>query len=93
MRTIPRETRGIFVFGHSFPTVLPYKLYCVFTGEPEMIDRKSTKALLTGLLNNDDAEIRRVVDACFEARMKKELEGATKAVFESIGNPGKPIVG
>lgn len=58
-----------------------------------MIDRKSTKALLTGLLNNDDAEIRRIVDACFEAKMKEELEGATKAVFESIGNPGKPIVG
>ena len=58
-----------------------------------MIDAKNTKALITGLLNKDDAEIKRVVGACFEAEWKKRVDAATKSVFESIGNGKKPVVG
>jgi len=57
------------------------------------MDRKNVKALMTGILNNDDAEIDRIIGACFEAEYGRQLESATKAVLESISTVQKPIVG
>jgi hypothetical protein len=62
-----------------------------FTGDT--MDRKNVKALMTGILNNDDAEILRIVDACFEAEYGRQLERATRAVFESVGTGKKPVIG
>ena len=57
------------------------------------MDRKTVKALLTGILNDDDAEITRIVDACLEAEYNSQLEAASKAVFESVGKGKKPVMG
>ena len=62
-----------------------------FTGDT--MDRKNVKALMTGILNNDDAEISRIVEACLEAEYGRQLETATNAVFESIGTGKKPVIG
>jgi hypothetical protein len=58
-----------------------------------MIDRKSVKALVTGVLNGDDAEVNRIVEACVESVFNAKVETATKAVLESIGTKKKPVIG
>lgn len=54
---------------------------------------KTVKALLTGILNDDDAEVSRIIEACLESEYNVQLEKATKAVMESVGTGKKPIVG
>lgn len=58
-----------------------------------MIDRKSIKALMSGILNGDDAEVNRIVSACLESEFNAKVGEATKAVIESISTDRKPIVG
>ena len=58
-----------------------------------MIDRKSIKALMSGILNGDDAEVTRIVSACMESEFNSKVDKATKAVIESISTDCKPIVG
>lgn len=58
-----------------------------------MLDRKTVKALLTGILNDDDAEVTRIVDACLESEYNRQLETTSKAVFESMASTGKPVMG
>lgn len=58
-----------------------------------MLDRKTVKALMTGILNDDEAEITRIVDACLEAEYKSQLEATSKAVFESMASTKKPVMG
>ena len=58
-----------------------------------MIDRKSIKALMSGILNGDDAEVNRIVSACLESEFNAKVDKATKAVIESISTDRKPIVG
>lgn len=60
------------------------------------MNTKDTKTLMTGLLNNDDETVNKIIGACFENAYKKELEKRTSAIFESIGVQGvpeKPVVG
>lgn len=57
------------------------------------MDRKTVKALVTGILNDDDAEITRIIDARLEAEYRTQLENASKAVFESIAAHKKPVMG
>lgn len=54
---------------------------------------KDTKTLISSILNDDDAEISRIVGARFEAEFRRQLTEASRAVFESIGKPVKPVVG
>lgn len=58
-----------------------------------MLDQKTVKALMTGILNDDEAEITRIVDACLEAEYKSQLETTSKAVFESMVSTKKPVMG
>lgn len=58
-----------------------------------MIDRKSIKALMSGILNGDDAEVTRIVSACMESEFNTKVDEATKVVIESISTDRKPIVG
>lgn len=58
-----------------------------------MLDQKTVKALMTGILNDDEAEITRIVDACLEAEYKSQLETTSKAVFESMASTKKPVMG
>ena len=58
-----------------------------------MIDRKSVKALVTGVLNDDDAEVNRIIEACLESVFSSRLEDTTRAVFESVGSRQKPVMG
>ncbi len=58
-----------------------------------MLDRKTVKALMTGILNDDEAEITRIVDACLEAEYKSQLDATSKAVFESMASNQKPVMG
>lgn len=48
---------------------------------------------MTGILNDDEAEITRIVDACLEAEYKSQLETTSKAVFESMASTKKPVMG
>ena len=54
---------------------------------------KDTKQLLTGILNNDTATVKRIVSAYFESCFTDEIDKASKAVMESIGNEGKALYG
>ncbi len=54
---------------------------------------KDTKQLLTGILNDDEATVRRIVGAYFESCLATELENASNAVMESIGKEGKALYG
>lgn len=58
-----------------------------------MLDQKTVKALMTGILNDDEAEITRIVDACLEAEYRSQLETTSKAVFESMASTKKPVMG
>lgn len=57
------------------------------------MNAKDTKTLITSTLNDDDAAISRIISARFEAEFKRQVETATKAVFESIGIDKKPVIG
>ena len=43
---------------------------------------KDTKQLLTGILNNDTATVKRIVSAYFESCFTAEIDKASKAVME-----------
>jgi hypothetical protein len=58
-----------------------------------MLDRKTVKALMTGILSDDEAEITRIVDACLEAEYKSQLDATSRAVFESMASNQKPVMG
>lgn len=58
-----------------------------------MLDRRTVKALMTGILNDDEAEITRIVDACLEAEYKSQLDATSRAVFESMASNQKPVMG
>ena len=53
------------------------------------MDSKSAKLLLSGILNNDDAVVERVISAAFEASMREKLATETRSLMESIGMPSK----
>lgn len=57
------------------------------------MNAKDTKTLMSSILNDDDAEIARIIDARFESEYMRQLDAASKAVFESIGISKKPVVG
>ncbi len=54
---------------------------------------KDAKQLLTGILNDDTATVKRIVGSYFESRMSAEIGKASKAVMESIGEQGKALYG
>jgi ATP-dependent Clp protease adapter protein ClpS len=54
---------------------------------------KDSKQLLTAVLNNDTATVKKIVDAYFESYFSTELENASKAIMESIGKEGKALYG
>ncbi|WP_405325358.1 hypothetical protein [Fibrobacter sp.] len=54
---------------------------------------KDSKQLLTAVLNNDTATVKQIVGAYFESCYASELENASKAIMESIGNEGKALYG
>ena len=54
---------------------------------------KDAKQLLTGILNDDTATVRRIVGSYFESCMASEVNKASKAVMESIGEQGKVLYG
>ena len=56
------------------------------------IESKTIKALLSGVMNENAAEVSRIVGACVEAEYRKRLDGATKAVFEAIAGNVKPVI-
>lgn len=58
-----------------------------------MLDSKTVKALMTGILNDDEAEITRIVDACLEAEYRNQLDATSRAVFESMASNKKPVMG
>jgi hypothetical protein len=58
-----------------------------------MVDKKTAKALVTGVLNGDDAEVSRIVDALLEMEFNAQLGPATKAVMESIASGKRPVFG
>lgn len=58
-----------------------------------MADAKTVKTLVTGVLNDDDAEIARIVEACLESRYKSGLKRAQRAVVEAIMAKQKPVLG
>jgi len=58
-----------------------------------LMNTKDTKQLLTGILNDDEATVKKIVTAYFESCMSVELENASKAVMESISNEGKALYG
>ena len=49
------------------------------------MEMKDGKALLSGILNNDVASVKRIVASYFEAAMNKGIDGASVAIMESIG--------
>jgi ATP-dependent Clp protease adapter protein ClpS len=57
------------------------------------MNTKDTKQLLTGILNDDEATVKKIVTAYLESCMSVELENASKAVMESISNEGKALYG
>lgn len=57
------------------------------------MNTKDTKQLLTGILNDDGATVRKIVTAYFESCLTTELDNASKAVMESISNDGKALYG
>lgn len=57
------------------------------------MNTKDTKQLLTGILNNDVATVKRIVDAYFESCLSSEIESASKAIMEAISNEGKALYG
>lgn len=61
--------------------------------EYSMLDGKTVKALMTGILNDDEAEVTRIVDACLEAEYRSQLEATSRAVFESMASRQKPVMG
>lgn len=54
---------------------------------------KDSKQLLTAVLNNDMATVKKIVGAYFESYFSTELENASKAIMESIGKEGKALYG
>ena len=50
------------------------------------MNTKDSKQLLTAVLNNDTATVKQIVGAYFESCYESELENASKAIMESIGN-------
>lgn len=54
---------------------------------------KDAKQLLTGILNDDTATVKRIVGSYFESCMSTELSKASNAVMESIGEQGKALYG
>ena len=50
-------------------------------------------ALLTGILNDDTATVKRIVGSYFESCMSAEVSKASRAVMESIGEQGKALYG
>jgi ATP-dependent Clp protease adapter protein ClpS len=57
------------------------------------MNTKDSKQLLTAVLNNDTATVKRIVGAYFESCFEAELESASKAIMESIGKEGKALYG
>lgn len=57
------------------------------------MNTKDTKQLLTGILNNDSATVKRIIGAYFESCWSAELDKASTAIMESIGNEGKALYG
>jgi len=56
------------------------------------IDSKTIKALMSGVINGNTAEVSRIVGACVESEYRKRIDKATKAVFESIAANVKPVI-
>ena len=54
---------------------------------------KDAKQLLTGILNDDTATVKRIVGSYFESCMSAEVRKASRAVMESIGEQGKVLYG
>ena len=54
---------------------------------------KDAKQLLTGILNDDTATVKRIVGSYFESCMSAEVSKASRAVMESIGEQGKALYG
>lgn len=53
------------------------------------MDSKQAKLLLTGIVNNDEAMIKEVITAAFEAAVKPAIAQKTKSLMESIGSGEK----
>ena len=58
---------------------------CIVTKWVLTMEMKDGKALLSGILNNDVASVKRIVASYFEAAMNKGIDGASVAIMESIG--------
>jgi hypothetical protein len=48
------------------------------------LTKNDTKVLLSALFTNDDAKVKHIVDAYFEASYKAEIDIQLNAVFESL---------
>lgn len=57
------------------------------------MNTKDSKQLLTAILNNDSATVKKIVGAYFESCFESELESASKSIMESIGKEGKALYG
>jgi ATP-dependent Clp protease adapter protein ClpS len=57
------------------------------------MNTKDSKQLLTAILNNDTATVKKIVGAYFESYFESELESASKSIMESIGKEGKALYG
>lgn len=56
------------------------------------MNEKDAKILLSGILNNDENAVGKIVSAYFESALKRKMSESTKSLMESIGKLQKPVV-
>lgn len=73
-----------------FQDLCPY-INCRVTEMDREMDQKDAKTLLSGILNDDKGAVKRIVTSYIESAMGRELDRASTAIMESIGNGGKSV--